>query len=136
VILTVSPVPLVATATDQHVLVATTYSKSVLRVAADKAERNFKNVIYFPAYEIVTGPHASSRYFEADRRNVTTEAVDHVMRVFFKNLTTGAPDKLAKPEQDAALARQAERTASIEAAVEAACEEELVEIKSRKPPGK
>ena len=34
VILTVSPVPLMATATKQHVLNANTYSKSVLRVAA------------------------------------------------------------------------------------------------------
>src|SRR3954469_22350683 len=35
-ILTVSPVPLVATATDQHVLAATTYSKAALRVAAEE----------------------------------------------------------------------------------------------------
>ena len=34
-VLTVSPVPLVATATGRHVLTASTYSKAVLRVAAD-----------------------------------------------------------------------------------------------------
>ena len=33
-IISVSPVPLIATATNQHALVANTYSKSVLRAAA------------------------------------------------------------------------------------------------------
>ncbi len=37
VLLTVSPVPLMATAEDRHVVVATAYSKSVLRVAAERA---------------------------------------------------------------------------------------------------
>ncbi len=55
VILTVSPVPLVATADGGHVLLATTYSKSVLRVAADEVVRSTERVSYFPAYEIVTG---------------------------------------------------------------------------------
>jgi hypothetical protein len=39
VLLTVSPVPLIATFEQKHVLVATTYSKSVLRVAAESAAR-------------------------------------------------------------------------------------------------
>jgi len=58
IVLTVSPVPLVATATDRHVLVATTYSKSVLRVAAEEAAAGNPAVTYFPAYEIVSGPQA------------------------------------------------------------------------------
>ena len=45
VILTVSPVPLAATAKqDEHVLTATTYSKSVLRVAAGMLASRFPNV--------------------------------------------------------------------------------------------
>src|SRR5205085_5408644 len=48
IILTVSPIPLIATYEDQHVLVATTYSKSVLRVAADEAARDRSDVMYFP----------------------------------------------------------------------------------------
>ena len=58
VILTVSPVPLVATATDEHVLMATTYSKSVLRAAAGEVATREPSVTYFPAFEIVTGPQA------------------------------------------------------------------------------
>lgn len=87
VVLTVSPVPLVATASDRHVLVATTYSKSVLRVAAEEVSRQHPHVAYFPSYEIITGPHSEGRYFEADRRSVTKAGVDHVMRVFMTRMT-------------------------------------------------
>jgi hypothetical protein len=82
VILTVSPVPLVATATDGHVLPASIYSKSVLRVACEEASRTLPGVIYFPAYEIVTGPQAPD-YFEPDRRNVSRAGVEAVMDVVF-----------------------------------------------------
>lgn len=78
-ITTVSPVPLVATAGGQHVLCASTYSKSVLRVAAETAAAKLDNVVYFPAFEIVTGPQAPDKFFEADKRNVTAAAVDSVM---------------------------------------------------------
>lgn len=78
-ILTVSPVPLVATATKEHVLVASVFSKSVLRVAADMVTKKIRNVFYFPAYEIIVGPQSSNSYFEADKRNVSSEGVDAVM---------------------------------------------------------
>lgn len=78
-ILTVSPVPLVATATSNHVLTASTYSKSVLRIAAEELSRNFSNVNYFPAFEIITGPQAPDDFFESDKRNVSSKGVDFVM---------------------------------------------------------
>lgn len=81
-ILTVSPVPLVATAESRHVLASTVYSKSVLRVAAEVITRRFPNVFYFPAYEIVTGPQAPENFFEADRRSVSSAAVNTVMTAF------------------------------------------------------
>ncbi len=80
IILTVSPVPLMATAERRHVLVSTVYSKSVLRVACEILARQ-KGVAYFPAYEIVAGGFACD-YFAADRRSVTEAGVAHVMRVF------------------------------------------------------
>ena len=83
-IVTVSPVPLVATATESHVLLATTYSKSVLRIAAEEVSKNFKNVTYFPAYEIITGPQAPENFFESDRRNVSREGVDLVMKTLLE----------------------------------------------------
>jgi len=48
VLLTVSPVPLTATATGEHALVATTYSKSVLRAAAGQLAQEHDQVDYFP----------------------------------------------------------------------------------------
>lgn len=83
VVLTVSPVPLIATYTDRHVLSATIYSKSVLRVAAEQVSRDDDRVIYFPSYEIITGPHAN--YMAPDLREVTPEGVAHVMRMFSKH---------------------------------------------------
>jgi len=83
-ILSVSPVPLVATATENHVLTATTYSKSVLRVAAEIVATRFKNVTYFPAYEIITGPQAPNVFFEPDKRNVSKVGVEVVMSSLLK----------------------------------------------------
>jgi hypothetical protein len=82
VILTVSPVPLVATATPRHVMAANAYSKSALRVAAEAATREHDDVHYFPSYEIVIGPHAAAEFFEPDRRTVSKHAIDIVMAAF------------------------------------------------------
>ncbi len=86
-ILTVSPVPLVATAAGQHALVATTYSKAVLRVAADQVARTCSDVAYFPSFEIITGNYNRGAYFAEDCRSVTEEGVSHVMRVFLRHFT-------------------------------------------------
>nr|WP_246735698.1 GSCFA domain-containing protein [Agrobacterium sp. a22-2] len=85
VVLTVSPVPLVATFEKQHVLTATNYSKAVLRVAADEMKRKFDFVDYFPSYEIITSSSNRGRYFDDDLRSVKTEGVSHVMRVFLNH---------------------------------------------------
>ena len=85
IILTVSPVPLVATYENRHVLVSTTYSKSALRVAAEEVASKLENVWYFPSYEIITGNFNRGAYFEKDLRSVTPEGVDHVMRLFFEH---------------------------------------------------
>lgn len=113
IILTVSPVPLIATFEPQHVLLSTTYSKSALRVVADIVARSQKNVAYFPSYEIITGPQARGRYFADDLRDVTPEGVAHVMEVFKRHfldrnsahspieetLETGARRKMADAKE-------------------------------------
>lgn len=97
-ILTVSPVPLVATATEQHVLVASTYSKSVLRVASEEIARQCEHVAYFPAYELVTGPQAPD-FFQPDRRNVSREGIDHVMAAFLARCEASDPPPTDGSEQ-------------------------------------
>jgi len=92
IVLTVSPVPLAATYEGRHVLVSTCLSKAVLRVAAEGCASKRPGVCYFPAYEIVTGPHSGCRYFDDDLRSVTKAGVDHVMRVFFLHFAGSSPD--------------------------------------------
>jgi hypothetical protein len=87
VVLTVSPVALAATYEPRHVLVSTTYSKSVLRVAAEAAWRAHDWVDYFPSYEIITGSFSGGAYFEADCRGVNALGVEHAMRCFLANYT-------------------------------------------------
>lgn len=79
IVLTVSPVPLVATAAGKHVLHSTTYSKAVLRVAAEQVSKSQPNVLYFPAYEIITGPQAPWEFYEEDRRSVSQAGIEIVM---------------------------------------------------------
>ncbi|MEV7320214.1 GSCFA domain-containing protein [Streptomyces sp. NPDC093970] len=83
VLLTVSPVPLTATATGGHALTATTYSKSVLRAVAGQLAEEHDHVDYFPAYEIITGFPFKAAFFEPNLRSVTPEGVAFVMRRFF-----------------------------------------------------
>jgi hypothetical protein len=84
-ILTVSPVPLIATYERQHVLAANTHSKSVLRAAAAEICGRHESCAYFPSYEIITGNHARGAYYESDLRTITAAGVDHVMRLFLKH---------------------------------------------------
>jgi hypothetical protein len=101
VILTVSPVPLAATARrDQHVLTATTYSKSVLRVAAEMLTNRFSHVHYFPSYEIITGSFSRGAYYAADLRNVLENGVSHVMGLFMKHVAGEAPEATAAESVD------------------------------------
>ena len=104
VILTVSPVPLIATFEARHVLQATVYSKSVLRVACEELIRRFDHVHYFASYEIVTATGDSRSYFQDDRRGVSSEAVDHVIQCFKEQYLQGQalPARAAMPIQDAA----------------------------------
>jgi hypothetical protein len=88
-LLTVSPVPLTATASGDHVLAATLYSKSVLRAVAGQMYKEFDNVDYFPSYEIVASHASRGRYFDPNLRTVNPKGVSSVMSVFFKEHQTG-----------------------------------------------
>jgi hypothetical protein len=111
VILTVSPVPLIATFEDRHVLVSTVYSKSVLRVAADMISRNRDWVEYFPSYEIITGNFNGGRYYEDDLREINSMGVSHAMRCFLDNYVHGGTERAeASPEAAASRARADART--------------------------
>ena len=103
VLLTVSPVPLIATYEPRHVLVSNSASKSTLRAAAEEAWRRFDWVDYFPSYELITGNFNGSSYFERDCRGVNAPGVDHAMRCFLRNYTE-VPPHLAPQPQSAVIA--------------------------------
>jgi hypothetical protein len=121
VILTVSPVPLVATYEPRHVLVSTIYSKSVLRVAAEEIVSSHEGVYYFPSYEIIVGPHALGGYFGEDRRGVTEAGVDHVMSVFMRRMTKSlaAENPMINRVND-------DKLIALQQLADAACDEELL----------
>ena len=82
-ILTVSPVPLTATKSKNHVLVATMESKSILRAVAGQFAHTWSNVDYFPSYEIINSPVFRGGFFEPNMRSVHPAGVDFVMNQFF-----------------------------------------------------
>lgn len=83
-ILTVSPVPLAATAEPQHVVVANSYSKSVLRAVAGHLHQTRDEIDYFPSYEMLTSHVARGEGYEANMRDVRPSAVSMVMSNFFE----------------------------------------------------
>lgn len=87
ILLTVSPVPLTATASGQHVLTATMRSKALLRTVADSFAANMDYVDYFPSYEIISSPVFRGKFFEDNLRGVRPDGVKFVMDNFFRDMT-------------------------------------------------
>lgn len=131
-LLTVSPVPLTATASGQHVLAATTYSKSVVRSAAGYLTQIREDIDYFPSYELITAPAFKGQFFEHNMRSVSSEGVAFVMRQFFGAI--GAEEKPAAQEisnrtENAVASNGSEKTES----GTDICDEIILETWSNKP---
>lgn len=122
VILTVSPVPLIATYEDRHVLVSTIASKSILRAAVEETLRRYPHVAYFPSYEIVIGPQTRGRFFAADLREVTPEGVAYVTRLFARHYL-GQPDAITSDFGGDLSSEDEERMAAVAAII---CDEEAI----------
>lgn len=97
-LLTVSPVPLTATAAGNHVQVSTVYSKSVLRAVAGDLADSHEDIDYFPSYEIVTSPWSGQCFYEANMRSVSAEGVDNAMQTFMAS-HGGETQAFTQPEQ-------------------------------------
>ncbi len=95
VLFTVSPVSMLATATADHVIVANSYSKSILRGAAGYLANKYPFVDYFPSYEIILAPPMRAMFCNADMRTVSAAGVRHVMGHFFAE--HGSPARPAAP---------------------------------------
>ncbi len=126
VLLTVSPVNLVATMESRGALQSSVASKSILRAVADACVRQHAHVDYFPSYEIIAGPHARGQFYAADGREVTPAGVQLVMESFFRSRMTGA----AAPVPVKPVNWQSQ-SAAIAQALQADCDEVLLD---QRPP--
>jgi hypothetical protein len=120
-LLTVSPVPLTATATDQHIMVASQYSKAVLRAVAGCMEATYQDILYFPSYEIITSPCHGDFRFSENLRTVTPQAVEYVMS-HFKQMLDQTANEPAPFSAD--IKPNTRLPASFD---ETVCEEEMIE---------
>jgi len=82
-LLTVSPVPLTATASGKHVLVATMQSKATLRAVAGDLSDEIDGISYFPSYEIIATHPSRGMFFNPDLRTVNSAGVEYVMKHLF-----------------------------------------------------
>ena len=128
VLLTVSPVPLTATASANHVLTATVQSKSLLRAVAGTLAATDPRVDYFPSYEIITHPAYGGRFYAPNQRSVLPEGVDHVMASFFRDQAAAfggavAPRKTARPPIESPEEAAAPELSEAD---ELRCEEEIL----------
>ncbi len=123
VLLTVSPVPLTATASGEHVLNATSHSKSILRAVAGQLASSRKDIDYFPSYELISSPPFRGRFFADNQRSVLPEGVDFVMRNFFADQQArfGAPVRRSPGAGRRPRRRMAGRAEDVR------CEEELLD---------
>jgi GSCFA family len=131
-LLTVSPVPLTATASGQHVLTATSYSKSVLRAVAGALVETDAGVDYFPSYEIITAPPFGGRFYAANQRSVEPAGVNFVMDSFFADQGR-AFGRISDEEQRAPPVRSVPVAEDPDAgeADDIRCEEEILDAFSR-----
>lgn len=83
VIVTLSPVPLIATFRDVSCISANSVSKATLRVAVDEVLRDVRDeghLFYWPSYELVTDVFRSP--YRSDRRHVRPVVLNYIMRLF------------------------------------------------------
>jgi GSCFA family len=87
IVLTVSPVGLGRTQTDNDVVVATVEAKSILRAVTAQICREFSNVSYWPSYELAT----RDDIFREDGRHVRQDSVAMIVDAFIEAYRTTAP---------------------------------------------
>lgn len=121
IILSVSPVGLVATYEDRHVIESNCVAKSILRAAADEVVRARPNIVYFPSFDLATVSANVPTFYREDMRRVSPYGVDRVMRVFFDHFTDRAKRKAAAGIVDIDVAAEAKSNSRI------VCDEEAID---------
>jgi GSCFA family len=63
-------------------LIENNLSKATLLLAADELAKQFSNISYFPAYELIIDDLRDYRFFEPDMMHPTAQAIDYVWQFF------------------------------------------------------
>jgi hypothetical protein len=81
-VLTLSPVPMVATASSLNIAEANVNSKANLKLAIQEIVNNNKNVDYFPSYDLLQIIGSTQSIFDTNGRSIKESAVDLIMTIF------------------------------------------------------
>lgn len=81
IVVTVSPIPLLATFRETDIVVANAASKAILRAAVDQWSNEHGNIHYFPSYEMILNSSSKGMWLD-DFRHCTIDAIKRVMEVF------------------------------------------------------
>ena len=122
IVLSVSPVGIIATYENRHVIESNSAVKAILRAAADEIKRSRPDIAYFPSYDLATVSPNVSWYYRNDTRKITSFGIDHTMRVFFEHFTekaSSAQNTVARVKID--VASEAETSSKV------VCDEEAIE---------
>ncbi len=132
-LLTVSPVPLTATNSDKHVILATTYSKSVLRAVAGDLSDKHSFIDYFPSYEIFAAPPFRGTFYDTNLRTPSRYGINHAMSIFFNGVTqeSGLVAKRRSKKQTHVKAKNRQALDKLAQRNEVVCDEELLETFSK-----
>lgn len=121
IILSVSPVGIIATYEDRHVIVSNMAVKSILRAAADEVVRARPNIAYLPSYDLVNVSPNAARFYRDDTRRINPHGIDRTMKMFFDHFTDQANETAAIQSLKIDVASEAEDGARV------VCDEEAIE---------
>jgi hypothetical protein len=121
IVLSVSPVGIIATYEDRHVVVSNTAVKSILRAAADEVVRARPNIAYFPSYDLVNVSPNAARFYRDDTRRINPHGIDRTMKMFFDHFTDRAREEQSVRTLKVDVAGEAEANARV------ICDEEAIE---------
>ena len=121
IILSVSPVGIIATYEDRHVIVSNMAVKSILRAAADEVVRARPNIAYLPSYDLVNVSPNAARFYRDDTRRINPHGIDRTMKMFFDHFTDQASETVAIQSLKIDVASEAEDGARV------VCDEEAIE---------
>jgi hypothetical protein len=108
IVVTLSPIPLVATFRPVSTITANSASKAILRAAIDEVYREFADdghLHYWPSYEIVMDTFGPGKWKD-DRRHLKDEILDYIMGLFETYYCIGSKPERS-PEELRALASAA-----------------------------